>query len=114
MNTLSIRRRIKMTKGQQALYDLILDRIETGIPIELEDIQTLYVNTVCKDVRGGIPYYLNPWYSETNPVRSMPMSEWHIKTNATQWLSMTLGVLILKGKLTVMPIINIEADNGNM
>lgn len=97
----------RLTVGQKKLLALMQNKISSNTPITLEDIKDTYYDAVN---RNG---YMN-WHVWETGYRQRQISKEQFKLNcwskekSIQWFKSNLGACILKGKLLVIPIIEIE------
>lgn len=109
MNNLILSKRPYLTVGQKVLYKVICERLKSGKPILFNEAREMYIRYSCRVVENGIPYYFNGWWRNKKDEivgRNEPMSEWQIKVAASHWLTNSIGNLVIKGYLKVMPAID--------
>lgn len=88
------------------LLKLLKDKMEAGQPITRDDISETYIKTCSKDgVTIRIRYNLH--FGKTNAIQA-DKSHPIVKQRALAWFKLNLGAAIIKGKLLVIPIIEIE------
>jgi hypothetical protein len=98
-------RKKSLSDGQEHLMKLLVERISNKQPITQEDIVECYFKVASKDgetirVRGcfGSPYfYCNQLEKDSSLARS----------RANMWFKQNLGACIIKGKLLVIPVIEL-------
>ena len=96
----------KLTDGQLALLVLIKKSVENKKPIEESEICELYE----KHILGTREYQASRYNFDTEEWYLVPSlyQDYEIKIKAKQWLKLNLGALIIKAKLVVIPIIDID------
>lgn len=103
--------RPKLNKGQLKLYTVILVKLEADEPIYIEEARQMWIDYVAKEVKDGVPRYWNFWWENEKGERVgrwQPMDEWSISNASTQWLLRSLGALILKGYLKIIPQVQLK------
>lgn len=119
--SLSILRRPTLTKGQRILLSIITDKIHSGASITLEETKNIWITAVCREIREGLPYYYD-YYKETiinsdgNKVWRggySLMSDWQITQRSLMWLTSSIGSLVMKGFLKVIPRIELKTLTDN-
>lgn len=98
-----------LTKGQTLLLQLLVNKLETKTPITKEDIETCYIQSVSNNgikkiftlESNGIGGY------HYRNIDTDLKTHWATKSKSLQWFKMNLGSCILKGKLLVIPVIEI-------
>lgn len=96
----------KLTKGQLALYELILEANKNKFVISKERLKMIYINSVQRSME-----YWNPWKEKIGDQWKggyEQRSEWQLDINCLAWFTMALGSLIKKGYLTVIPKFNLK------
>lgn len=111
---------VKLTDGQTGLLELINDCVKNNRQCDFESIVLCYTNNVRKTYVRESYYYVGEYpnnhkvytdeehdvyqaYKENSPVWT-----YRIRGLVKQWFISTIGLLVLKGKLIILPIINIE------
>lgn len=93
----------KLTNGQKKLLSLLHEKINSSQVIERDDIVQLYIDAMCRNSQKM------KWNYELQ--RKIPKEvtkdTWWIRTEALSWFKSNLGACIIKGKLLVIPIIDI-------
>lgn len=99
---------VPISKGQNALLNLITDCVTNKTVLTMAEIVDCY----CRCVRKN---YYHPW--DAKPIEYMVRDEFkkqsHVWTYRLRglikaWFINTMGNLVLKGKLIVLPIIEVE------
>ena len=106
-NELTIIKRVNLSKGQKVLYSIICKKLEQDKPLVMEEAVEMWLNNVCKTFNNGIPCYWN-WYhhkDEKDEWRGglTPLTQYEIKLRSLSWLMMSIGSLVLKGYLKIIP-----------
>lgn len=99
---------VPINKAQQGLLNLIIDAVDAKKVITMNDI----VNCYCVHVRSN---YYHPWdaknieYKVKDEFKKQSyVWTYRLRALVKQWFVGTIGTLVLKGKLIVLPIIEIE------
>ena len=108
MKALILRKTYYLTKGQFNLYQLICEKLKANNPITFDDAKDIFVSKVARDVDKGIVYWENYRLvdGKTEYFRE-PMNKWAFKARVGQWLVISIGALVMKGALKVIPAINL-------
>lgn len=93
---------------EKALLNLLKDSLEKNSPITREVILDFYI----KNMKGSETYTRNwKWNRETfkygNTETRKWRDDWNIKSIAIQWFKSNLGGIIIKGKILIIPVIEI-------
>lgn len=102
--------RRSITKGQAALYDLAVERVEANIAITLNEAVEIYSTKVCRNFVGGKPAGYMWKYDRSKQKYTAelePLGEFELQQRAIQWLMSSIGSLVLKGYLKVIPMIEL-------
>lgn len=90
-----------LTKGEHALFDLMKSKVEVNESIIIDDIIEIWTKNVQRqktysfhDFNGNLQVY--------------KYGQEHIQQESKQWFKRSLGGLILKAKLVVLPVIDME------
>lgn len=105
-NSIAIERNATLVKSQRMMYSLICEKIKNKERLRLLEVRDIWLNYSHKDTRNGVPYYFNWWWrDETDKMvgRYEPMNEEQITIAMTMFLTNTIGRLVLKGYLRVIP-----------
>ncbi len=99
---------VTLSKPQNGLLSLIIDAINNKNAITMHDIVDCY----CKYIRCN---YYDPWDAESKEYMIKEEFKKHshvwtyrLRSLIKSWFVNTIGTLVLKGKLMVLPIIKIE------
>lgn len=114
--SLSIIKKPLTNKSQKALYAFILEKIKLNEPLKMNEITSLWIQHVCKNIIDGVPHYwdywANPYKAEDGVTKHRgaykPHSKEFIEKLSVIWLTRTIGVLVMKGLLKIIPQIEIE------
>lgn len=101
-----INRTTRLTKGQLALYELILEANRDKFVISRQRLKTVYVNNVQRNKE-----YWNPWKERVGDKYRggyEHRNEYVENINCMNWFTNALGALIKKGYLTVIPKFNLK------
>lgn len=98
-----------LTKGQEKLLALILDKYKKSEKILIEEVQPIYQIAMTRKRNQGwfrdSEGKTHEWDNEYTPA--------YLTDKATQWLLRNLGSLIKKEYLTVIPRIQLNKENPN-
>ncbi len=103
-----------LTPAQTALLKLMQEKIEAKIPIDSEDIVNIYIKEIKKKEtyrQYKYLYFDNKYgsiYSQTEYEIRTYRDDWDIKVISRQWFKLNIGSVIIKGRLLVVPIIEID------
>jgi len=109
--------RSTLRRGQASLYDLIISKVETGDKITLEEARNIWLTKVCRNMIDGKPHrttYL-PYRDEKGDAtggwypKDIPMIEEEILFVVLNWLMKNIGLLVIRGYLKVVPMVQLEA-----
>jgi hypothetical protein len=104
--------RRNLRRGQASLYDLIVSKLDTGERITLDEAENIWRTKVCRNMLKGVPHSYrfypaedgtNNWYG-----RYDPMSRDEITFTVLNWLTKNIGILVIRGYLKVIPMIELE------
>lgn len=112
----------KLTDANKLILKFLKDAYENKTIISKDDICELYIKWKFQNP-NKIPHYKDNWgnyWSEyhkshirsnkrilTYITKEVWLNKWGNKTKCVQWFKNNLGAVILKGKLVVLPIIEI-------
>lgn len=107
---------VKLTKGQSALLKAIRACVQDGRPINWDLIVNLFYHNVSKVGRdwhyvGSYPYGSKEWFIfDIMEEYKAQSSKWqyNIRGRVKQWFVSTIGVLVIKNQLIVIPTIEME------
>jgi len=100
-----------LTDGQRYLLNLLTKRIKENVPITREDITDCYFHSCSKDgktIRVREFNYSAYGGNTFKGVRYLTNQDKYIQQKALVWFKQNLGTCIIKGKLLVIPVIDIE------
>lgn len=105
--------RLSLRPAQASLYDMIVQKLQNGMPITLEEAESIWREKIAyKRTYNGVPhrttYVLakdgsNNWYAE-----EVPMTADEITFNVINWLTKNIGLLVMRGYLKVIPMVQLE------
>jgi hypothetical protein len=103
--------------GQRKLYELIANKLTTGDSVTLNEAKAIWLSRVHSNkTKDGHPlrwdYYGNPHYDEAGNITGYHgelkrMTEQEITFNVLNWLTSTIGILVIRGYLKVIPMIEV-------
>ena len=99
---------IKLTEAQIQLLIFLKERIKSNLPINKDDILEFYLKYVKKkegENEAKQKWNGTEWYYVT--VYTTFRSKWNIKTQAINWFKNNLGAVIIKGKILIIPTIEL-------
>jgi predicted methyltransferase len=103
----------ELTIAQKGLYELLCKKLKSGESLTLEEVVICYSENM-KDVM-----IYEKWCAEgktelieINVIKSFQEKNWywtyHVRLRIMQWLITTIGVLVIKGALKIIPNLEIE------
>jgi hypothetical protein len=113
--TLSIVEKGVLRPGQLGLYKLIVEKIETNATLNIDEAEHIWLTKVHRDVRDGIPYRTDYYLLESSSWRDaqVPMDRWEIDFAVMNWLMKNIGLLVLRGYLKVIPMVELKKLGAN-
>lgn len=96
-----------LSRGQKLLLELLCQKIKSDNGIKIDDIKSCYYDAVSRDG------YLNwtDWSTGGSRQRKITKDEfiqtWQSRQKSLQWFKSNIGSVILKGKLLIIPLIDI-------
>lgn len=105
-----------LRRGQASLYDLIVDKIENGDTLTLNEARGIWLTKVCRNIVDGKPHSYryfprqdgsNNWYG-----KYVPMDDDQVNFAVMNWLTKNIGILVMRGYLKVIPMIQLERTDG--
>lgn len=99
--------RNKLSRSQDIIFELLTDKLSKKEPINRDDIIDAYFKAVSKDgktIRVRSCLYSTQFFQCLFVDRSHPEA----KKRAITWFKDNLGGCILKGKMLIIPVINIK------
>lgn len=104
--------RSTLRRGQASLYDLIIVKLKSGDPITLEEAKDIWLTKVCRKMYNGVPHRTMYGYWEDGEwrqhFRDVPMTDTDITFAVLDWLTRNLGLLVMRGYLKVIPMVQLE------
>lgn len=104
--------RRNLRRGQASLYELIVSKLDSEERITLEEAENIWRTKVCRNMIKGTPhsYRFHPATDGTNNWygRYDPMSRDEITFTVLNWLTKNIGILVIRGYLKVIPMIELE------
>lgn len=111
----SVVSRHSLRKGQASLYDLIVEKIKTGDKVSIDEAREIWLTKVARHVEEGIPYrtdyYANMFERDGKTYFTsslVPMTEDEIQFTVLNWLMKNIGVLVIRGYLKVVPMVELQ------
>lgn len=99
----------RLTAGQKELYFLLCEKIKNNSILTIDEAKKIYIDFSCQCKKDGIPYWYKwtGWNKEENRAiyEFVPMNEAMIVDATLRWLVYNIGVLVMKGWLKILPII---------
>lgn len=95
-----------LRKGQANLYDLLSKKVEKGTTVTYEEAHQIWIDKVCRNKIGEKPAsWVWKYDHEEETYHSVleVMSDDLVKMTVIGWLTRTIGVLVMKGYLKVIP-----------
>jgi len=106
-----ISRTTRLSKGQMALYELIVDANKRKFIISRERLKMVYLNEVQRSPDTWSYWKDREELSDgtSKPIGGYePRPDWQTDMNMMCWFTNALGALIKKGYLTVIPKFNLS------
>lgn len=114
MNSLAIIKKPRLTKGQELLFAVICKKIETDTKLVYQEAKDIWLNYVHCYVTDGLPYsYQFDSGSEdgkTYTTSLQLMTQDMVNFTVLNWLTRNIGMLVLKGYLTVLPALDLKTE----
>lgn len=114
-SSVTIVNKSSLRPGQRRLYELIVEKLNRNDPVTLKEATDIWLSRVHGDVRDGVPYYWDYYagrYEENGQVyyrgATKPMTDWHIQARVLDWLMKNIGLLVIRGYLKVIPMIDVK------
>lgn len=107
---------VKLSKGQHGLLKLIRQSVQENKPLDWDAlVQCFYDNVSCKihdwrwigEFNKGHREYYSLDLLEEYKKQSIKW-QYHAKSRVRQWFVSTIGILVVKGQLFVIPTIELE------
>lgn len=98
----------KDTYAIQLVIDLLKRKIKTGTPVTIDDIRGIHADySMKRDLhRAGYKYENGQWIKAKT--KQEWLDNWSSQYRAIPWFKTQLGAAILKGRLLVIPVIDLE------
>lgn len=107
-----------LSQGQKVLYEVICDKLKSNSPIYTEEAISIWKDNVCRLEKDGVPCYWNWYHTNTGELDKdghivwkpglTPLTNSEITTRSLGWLMMSIGALVLKGYLKIIPQISLS------
>jgi hypothetical protein len=98
-------------KGQKDLYELICAKLIKNEPLTYEEVRPIYFTHACNILKDGWPhsaYMTRNIETDQWENRYYKLSEDEVKYATFNWLTRTIGVLVMKGALKIIPQIQLS------
>ena len=102
--------RTSLRRSQAELYDLMVEKLKTGATVTYEEAHKIWLTKACRNVVNDKPHsWVWKYNHENQDYRSVlePMSDDLIKMTVIGWLTRTIGVLVMKGYLKAIPMVQL-------
>lgn len=102
--------RTTLRRSQASLYDLMVEKLETGKTVTYKEAHEIWLTKACRNVIDGKPYSWTWRYDhQKEAYRNVlePMSDDLVKATVISWLTRTIGVLVMKGYLKAIPMVQL-------
>lgn len=106
---LAVSRR-SLRKGQASLYDLLVSKLNTGEAVTADEAKEIWMTKVCKYSEDGVPH---TWVWKYNHAKEKyesvyrRMTDEEILFNSLNWLTRTIGILVIRGYLKAIPMVRL-------
>lgn len=106
--------RTTLRRGQAALYDLLAAKNKNKTTVTFEEAKHIWLTKVCRNNYGGVPHrydYFHERIEKGDEVSwngaYVPMTKIEINMAVMDWLVRTIGVLVMRGYLKVIPMVEL-------
>lgn len=102
--------RATLRRSQASLYDLMVSKLKTGDAVTYEEAREIWLDKACRNIINGKPHSWTWRYDhEKDSFKSVlePMSDDVVKMTVINWLTRTIGVLVMKGYLKAIPMVRL-------
>lgn len=102
--------RSTMRRSHAALYELLQKKIASGQTVTYKEAHKIWLNKACRNLVDGKPHsWVTRYDHERDAWRQVlePMSDDLVKLTVLNWLTRTIGVLVMKGYLKVIPMVEL-------
>lgn len=101
-----------LTPAQKELYSLICERLKIDSSVNINDAIRIYREFVCENIVDGVPH-LSQWqYDEKDKDKLVcvktPMTDVHMRNRSVYWLVSSIGILVVRGYLKIIPTIDLN------
>lgn len=99
-----------LRKGQASLYDLLVAKLKSGEAVTIDEARSIWVDKVCRYSENGIPHtFVYKYNHDKDHYESVyrKMSDDEINFNALNWLTRTIGILVIKGYIKAIPMVKL-------
>lgn len=104
--------RSALRPGQAHLYDLIVEKLDSGEKISIQEAEHIWRTKVCRKMVDGVPHRTLYGYWENGEwkpwAKDIPMTDDDITFAVLDWLTRNIGLLVIRGYLKVIPMIELE------
>lgn len=107
--TLQVSRRT-LRKGQASLYDLIVDKLASGDAVTLAEAKDIWLTKVCRNMVNGKPHSWVWRYDHKREAYTSvlePMNDEAVNFTVMNWLTRTIGILVIKGYIKIIPMVQL-------
>lgn len=109
----SILKLSSLRPGQRKLYELIVSKLEAEEIVTLREAEQIWRSRVAQNMIKGVPHRMT-YYPDPDPaidnwyLKLVPMSREEITFSVLNWLTKNIGLLVIRGYLKVIPMIEVE------
>jgi hypothetical protein len=106
----------KLRKTQMVLFNVICKKLKANTELTFEETKKMYIDTACRNFVDGKPAFYNYYWNRKEDdkgnfigydSRYEVMPEEYLRRTILIWLTHNIGVLVLKGYLKVLPVIEL-------
>jgi hypothetical protein len=104
--------RSTLRKSQAKLYDLLVEKLNSGDAVTLKELREIWYNHACRNKIDGVPHRTQWGYWGTDGewhgnARDIPMTDKEIDFTAMDWGIRTIGILVIRGYLKAIPMVEL-------
>lgn len=110
MSSLAVVQKSYLRPGSKSLYQLIVQKLEDEDKLTLAEAKEIWLHQVARHVIKGVPHRAT-WYDDEAGVGReslIPMSREEVTERVLMWLTSTMGVLVIRGYLNVIPMVEVK------
>ncbi len=105
LKAVSFEKQKGLTRGQQAIYDILVKKAIAGEILTRDDMSTVYLSVETRWYRVWDYRYNGRQDSQVLSKRELMMEDYETRRKAIQWFKSNLATCIIKGKIMAIPVI---------